>query len=70
MEVLAGDDPRDRAERLVAVVLLSNVTDIPRIEALQDQGIEARENIEQQQAAREAEIEDLFTDDQNALDQI
>lgn len=70
VEVLSGDDPRESAPVLSAVVLLSNVTDIPTVEQLQQQGIEARENIEEQRATREDEIQELLTDPQDALDPV
>lgn len=36
VEVLAGDEPHDQASKLTAVVLLSNVTEVPRIERMQE----------------------------------
>jgi hypothetical protein len=68
--VLAGDDPRPGAERLAAVVVLSNVTDVPRVEALQQQATDAAENIENQAETRDEEIEDLIRDDEGTLDPI
>jgi cell division GTPase FtsZ len=70
VEVLAGDDPRRGADRLSAAVLLSNVTDVERIDALQDQAVEAKTNIERQAADRQDEITDLVTDDHGELDPI
>ncbi|MEF8856116.1 MAG: tubulin/FtsZ family protein [Haloplanus sp.] len=40
VEVLAGDDPRTGSSTVAAVVLLSNVTEVPRIDALQRQAVE------------------------------
>ncbi|WP_353634996.1 tubulin/FtsZ family protein [Halobacterium sp. NMX12-1] len=40
VEILAGDDPRTDSETLEAVVLFSNVTDVPRIDALQQQAVD------------------------------
>ena len=40
VEVLAGDDPRAGASTVAAVVLLSNVTDVPRVDAMQRQEYE------------------------------
>jgi hypothetical protein len=51
-------------------VLLSNVTDTPRIKEIQDQAVDAQNTIEQQEAVREEEIESLITDDNNDLDPI
>lgn len=67
-EVLAGDNPRERAETLSATIVLSNVTDIPRIEALQRQAVDAQENIEKQQSTREDDISALITDEEDKLD--
>ncbi|MFB6293462.1 MAG: tubulin/FtsZ family protein [Halonotius sp.] len=70
VDVLAGDDPRPNSDTLAAAVLLSNVTDTPRIDEIQDQAVDAQETIEQQEAVREEEIESLITDDDNDLDPI
>jgi cell division GTPase FtsZ len=35
VDVMAGDEPHDRSSALTAVVLYSNVTDVPRIDAMQ-----------------------------------
>lgn len=70
VEVLAGDDPRKGADKLSATVLLSNVTGVERIDQLQQQAIDAKENIESQAADRDQEIEALITDDRNELEPI
>ena len=70
VEVLAGDDPRENASALSAVVLLSNVTDTPRIDELQEQAVAAQENIQEQEAVREEEIADLITDENDDLDPV
>jgi cell division GTPase FtsZ len=69
-EVLAGDDPRERADSLSAVVLLSGVTDSERIDGLQDQAVQAKGSIEAQRAEREAAIEELITDEYDELDPV
>ena len=69
-EVLAGDDPRRYPGRLSATVLLSNVTEVKRIDALQDQAVKAQENIEAQAAGREEKIENLLRDQGNQLDPV
>ncbi|PSQ16966.1 cell division protein [Halobacteriales archaeon QS_8_69_26] len=69
-EVLAGDDPRETADTLSAVVLLSNVTDLPRVDDLQEQAVEAERTIEAQAHRRETEIRDLITDEYDELDPI
>lgn len=70
VEVLAGDDPRADATALSAVVLLSNVTQVPRISALKDQAVEANRNIDEQSQSRESEIAELLQDEHNELDPV
>ncbi len=40
VEVLAGDEPRTDTSRLAATVVLSNVTDVPRVDELQTRAVE------------------------------
>ena len=68
VEVLAGDDPREDAEALAVAVLLSNVTEVPRVDDLQEQAVSAQETTDAQAARRDEEIDDLLTDDENELD--
>jgi len=70
VEVLAGDDPRENATALSAVVLLSNVTKTPRIEAIQEQALAAQDKIAEQEAVREEEIADLITDSKGEIDPV
>jgi len=70
VEILAGDDPRQQADTLSAAVLLSNVTDAPRIDALQEEAVAAQENTEAQAAEREDAVEELITDEDDALDPV
>lgn len=70
VEVLSGDDPRSDADKLSVAVLLSNVTEIPSIEQLQERAVDAKENIEKQEQVRQAETEELLTDDDDVLDPI
>ena len=70
VEVLAGDDPRENATALSAVVLLSNVTKTPRIEAIQEQALAAQDKIAEQEAVREEEIADLITDSEGEIDPV
>ena len=70
IEVLAGDNPLKSADKLSAVVVLSNVTDVPRVDNLQDQAVDAADNIENQRETRDEEIEDLIRDDDGTLDPI
>lgn len=70
VEVLAGDKPRKDSNKISAIVLLSNVTDVPRVEALKAQAIDAQENIEAQQSTRESEISRLLIDENDQLDPV
>jgi len=70
VEVLAGDDPREDSDTLAAVVLLSNVTETPRIKEIQNQAVDAQNKIAELDAVREEEITSLITDDDNELDPI
>lgn len=45
VEVIAGDEPQPRSRTLRAIVVLSNVTEVPRIEAMQSKGLEGTEEI-------------------------
>jgi cell division GTPase FtsZ len=70
VEVLAGDDPRRDSDTLSACVLLSNVTDVPRVDRLQEQAVGAQDSIDDQAATREDEIDELITDEQNRIDPV
>ncbi|WP_096388987.1 tubulin/FtsZ family protein [Halopenitus persicus] len=70
VEVLVGDDPREKSPQLAAAVLLSNVTETPRIKEIQNQAVDAQERIAEQEAVREEEINDLITDENNDLDPV
>ena len=67
-EVLTGDDPRDGTDHLAAAILLSNVTEVPTVDRLQELAIDAQENIDTQQALRDQEIANLVQSDQNPLE--
>ncbi|QHS16537.1 tubulin/FtsZ family protein [Halopenitus persicus] len=70
VEVLVGDDPRRKSPQLAAAVLLSNVTETPRIDEIQNQAVDAQEKIAEQEAVREEEINDLITDENDDLDPV
>jgi len=70
VEVLAGDDPRPKASALSAVVLLSNVTDAPRIKSIQAQAVAAQDKIAEQESVREAEIAALIRDAEGKIDPV
>lgn len=70
VEVLAGDDPRAGSADLSVVVLLSNVTDAPRVDAIKSQAVDAQDDIRAQEEVREEEIEALITDEDGQLDPV
>ncbi|MFT4922773.1 MAG: cell division GTPase FtsZ [Haloarculaceae archaeon] len=70
VEVLAGDDPRQNSSQLSAVVLLSNVTETPRIDDIQEKAVDSQKKIQRQEEVREQEIDDLITDENDDLDPV
>ncbi|THE64576.1 cell division protein [Salinadaptatus halalkaliphilus] len=70
VDILAGDDPRPNSPELAAVVLLSNVTETPRVDEIQNQAVDAQDKIAELEAVREEEINDLITDDDDELDPV
>ncbi len=70
VEVLAGDDPREGSTAIAAVVLLSNVTETPRVDEIQSQAVDAQDKIREQESVREEEIQDLITDEDDELDPV
>ena len=70
VEVLAGDDPRQDAGRLSAAVLLSNVTSVPRVDALQEKAVDAKDRIQTEKSNRSEDVTELITDEDNELDPI
>ncbi|GAB3681875.1 tubulin/FtsZ family protein [Salinarchaeum chitinilyticum] len=67
IEVLAGDSPTPSADQLSVAVIVSNVTDVERIDRLQSQALDAQENVEAQRESRDREIEELITDDNDEI---
>ncbi|AGB15589.1 cell division GTPase [Halovivax ruber XH-70] len=67
MEVRGGDYPREIPE-VSASILLSGVTNVPRIKRLQQVAIEAQDNMEDIQAESEDNLEDLVQDDTEDLE--
>ncbi|MHC3438830.1 tubulin/FtsZ family protein [Natrialbaceae archaeon A-gly3] len=67
MEVRGGDFPRGVPE-VSAAVLLSGVTNVPRIKRLQQVAIEAQENIDDIQQESEENLETLVEDDEDELE--
>ncbi|WP_253738202.1 cell division protein FtsZ [Halohasta salina] len=62
VEILAGDEPLDDAESITATVLLSNVTEVPRIEALQERAVD----FEREQAVDEGSTDETPATEQSA----
>ncbi len=67
MEVRGGDYPRDEPE-VAAAILLSGVTNVPRIKRLQQVAIEAQENIQEIQQESRENLEGLVEDDEDELE--
>ncbi|MFT4883508.1 MAG: cell division GTPase FtsZ [Natronomonas sp.] len=60
MEVRAGDYPLPNEDRVAAIVVLSGVTEVPRVKEMQRTAIEAEENVEQLRAQSKEDLEDLI----------
>ena len=67
MEVRGGDYPVNEPN-VASVVLLSGVTNVPRIKELQQVAIEAQDNIDDIRNQSEDNLEDLVEDDEDELD--
>lgn len=63
VEVRAGDYPTRRTKYVAALVLLANVTDIPRVKELQRLAAEAKEEAEEAEKMRMAKTIELFDED-------
>ena len=68
MEVRGGDYPRSDSNEVNSVVLLSGVTNIPRIKELQQVAVEAQENIDELRDASDANLDRLVSDDDEELE--
>ncbi len=68
MEVRGGDYPLPGSEHVAGAVLLSNVTDVPRIEELQQVAVETQDTIEATRSESERDREKLVTDDGDEID--
>jgi cell division GTPase FtsZ len=60
MEVRAGDYPLPNENKVAAIVVLSGVTDVPRVKEMQRMAIEAEENVEQLRAKSKDDLDDLI----------
>jgi cell division GTPase FtsZ len=67
MEVRGGDYPIDEPQ-VASAVMLSGVTDVPRIKELQQVAIEAQDNIDEIRAQSEENLQDLVEDDEDELE--
>ncbi|WP_135824047.1 tubulin/FtsZ family protein [Halorussus ruber] len=68
MEVRGGDYPLSDTDHVAAVTLLSGVTDVPRIQALQEVAVEAQDNIGEIRDESEENMESLIRDDEDELE--
>jgi cell division GTPase FtsZ len=68
MEVRGGDYPVSSSSFVAGVILLSGVTNVPRIKELQQVAIEAQDNIDEIKAESEANLKDLVEDDSDELE--
>ncbi|MFB6120450.1 MAG: tubulin/FtsZ family protein [Halobacteriaceae archaeon] len=70
MEVRGGDYPVRNSNQVASVVLLSGVTNVPRIKELQQVAIEAQDNIDEIKAESEENLKDLVEDDEDELESL
>ncbi|MFB6116899.1 tubulin/FtsZ family protein [Halosegnis sp.] len=68
MEVRGGDYPVSDSNYVASVILLSGVTDVPRIKELQQVAIEAQDNIEEIRDQSEENLHGLIEDDEDELE--
>ena len=68
MEVRGGDYPVADTDHVGAVTLLSGVTDVPRIKALQEVAVEAQENIGEIQDESDENLQSLVQDESDELE--
>jgi cell division GTPase FtsZ len=68
-EVRGGDYPVS-GDSVAAVVLLSGVTDVPRVKKLQRGAVEAQDRTDELQQEHDRELEELLTDEHDELDSL
>jgi cell division GTPase FtsZ len=68
MEVRGGDYPVPDSQQVASVVILSGVSNVPRIKELQEVAIEAQDNIDEIREESEDNLEDLVEDDEDELE--
>ncbi|PSQ08390.1 cell division protein [Halobacteriales archaeon QS_6_71_20] len=70
MEVRGGDYPVTGSGFVAGVILLSGVTNVPRIKELQQVAIEAQENIDDIRQESEDNLDTLISDDEDELESL
>jgi cell division GTPase FtsZ len=70
MEVRGGDYPVGNANYVASVILLSGVTNVPRIKELQQVAIEAQDNIEEIRQESEENLDGLVNDGEDELESL
>ena len=70
MEVRGGDYPIRNSRQVASVILLSGVTNVPRIKELQQVAIEAQDNLAEIREESEEKLEGLVNDDEDELESL
>jgi cell division GTPase FtsZ len=70
MEVRGGDYPIQQSNNVACAILLSGVTNVPRIKELQQVAIEAQDNIEEIREESEDNLRNLVEDDEDELESL
>ncbi|ESP88431.1 tubulin/FtsZ family protein [Candidatus Halobonum tyrrellensis] len=70
MEVRGGDYPVDGSGFVASVILLSGVTNVPRIKELQQVAIEAQDNIDDIRNESDENLDNLVSDDDDELESL
>ncbi|MFQ3293607.1 MAG: cell division GTPase FtsZ [Natrialbaceae archaeon] len=68
MEVRGGDFPLPEEDDVAVIVMLSGLTDVPRVKELQQVAVEAMQNIEEIRAESEGKLEGLISEDADDLE--
>jgi cell division GTPase FtsZ len=68
MEVRGGDYPVADADHVAGVVLLSGVSEVPRVDELQEVAIETQDNIDEMEAESDRQTTELIEDEDGELD--
>jgi cell division GTPase FtsZ len=70
MEVRGGDYPVNDSDFVASAILLSGVTNVPRIKELQQVAIEAQDNISEIREESESNLQNLVEDDEDELESL